>query len=399
MIEKRVLILNTSHNDLYSIKALKKMGFYVIATGGKKGLIGEQFVDEYFQMDYSEKEEILKFAETKSIDYICACCNDFGVMTASFVAEKLGLSGHDSYENTLILHHKDMFKNFAKENNIFTPPAEYFSSENTALDYIEIAEFPIIVKPTDLSAGNGVSQAENKEQAVIAIKNAFAKSRVKKIIIEPFIEGSQHGFCTFLINKKVTAVCSNNEYSFVNPYRIEIDTYPADNFDEVKDFLIGQIEKMADILNLKDGIFHLQYRMKDDKPYIIECMRRTLGNMYGVPAKKLTGIDWDYWQMAVYCGLDLSVFPKNTEQGKFCAYKTIMAKQNGYVKSIIIPKDIEKFVHDTHFLWKPENPIEDYMSEPLGFLFMEFPNMETMKNVLLNRYDEISLEYQGCKNV
>ena len=95
MTKKRALILNTSHNDLYSIKALKQMNFYVIATGGNKGLIGEQFVDEYFQMDYSKKEEILKFAETQNIDYICACCNDFGVMTASFVAEKLG----DCYRN------------------------------------------------------------------------------------------------------------------------------------------------------------------------------------------------------------------------------------------------------------------------------------------------------------
>jgi len=389
--QERVLMLATSHNDLRSIKALKRMGFYVIATGGRKGLVGEQFVDEYFQMDYSQKEEILKFAESQNIDHICACCNDFGVMTASYVAEKLGLSGHDSYENALILHRKDMFKKFARENDIFTPLAEYFSDENSALDYIKTAKYPIIVKSSDLSAGNGVSQAENKEQAVMAVKNAFAKSRIKKIVIEPFIKGSQHGFCTFLIDKKVVAVCSNNEYSFVNPYRIEIDTYPADNYDEVRSFLTEQIEKIANILNLKDGIFHLQYIMKDGKPHIIECMRRTLGNMYGIPAEKLTGIDWDYWQMAAYCDLDLSSFPRNSQQRNFCAYKTIMAKQNGYMKDITIPEDINKFVYDTHFLWKPESPITDYMSEPLGFLFMEFPDNETMKNVLLKRYDEIHM--------
>jgi biotin carboxylase len=376
------------------------MGFYVIATGGRSGLVGEQFVDEYFQIDYSQKEEILKFAETQNIDHICACCNDFGVMTASFVAEKLGLCGHDSYDNALILHRKDMFKKFAKENGIFTPAAEYFSDENAAFDYIEAAQYPIIAKATDLSAGNGILRAENKEQAVIAVKNAFEKSRVKKIVIEPFINGSQHGFCAFLLNKKVAAVCSNNEYSFVNPYRVEIDTYPADNFDDVKEFLVGQIEKMAELLSLKDGIFHLQYRMKDGKPHIIECMRRTLGNMYGVPAEKLTGINWDYWQMAVYCGLDLSDFPRSSKQENFCAYKTIMAKQNGYVKEVIIPEDINKFVYDTHFLWRPENPITDYMREPLGFLFMEFPDRKTMENILLERYDEVYLEYQhGGKNV
>lgn len=393
-MQKKVLILNTSHNDLRLILALKKTGNYVVSVGNQPGLVGEKYVDKYIRLDYSDKEKVLELAKKLKIDAICSCCNDFGVITAAYIAEQMGLPGYDTYENTLIMHHKDRFKSFSKKHDIQTPNAEYFSVEEDAINWLENTEYPIIVKPTDLSAGNGISRADIYEEAVIAIKKAFSCSRVKKIVIEPFIHGSQHGFCTFLINKKVVAVCSNNEYSFINPYRIEIDTYPADNINSVKDFLIGQIEKISEILNLNDGIFHLQYRMKDDKPYIIECMRRTLGNMYGVPAEKHTGIDWDYWQMAVYCGLNLSCFPKNSNINKFSAYKTIMAKQNGFVKKIVVPEDINKFVYDTHFLWKPEIPIANYMSEPLGFLFMEFPDMETMKNTLLDRYNDIYLEYQ-----
>jgi carbamoylphosphate synthase large subunit len=390
---KRVLILAAGHNELRMILALKQMGNYVISIGNKPDLPGQKYVDEYIQMDYSKKEEVLILAEKLNIDAICPCCNDFGVITASYVAQKLNLPGHDKYENVLTLHHKDRFKQFSEEYEILTPRAGYFSSTLEANNYASNAEYPIIVKPTDLGAGWGVGKAENAKEAKAVIENAFNASRIKKIVIEQFIDGSQHGFCTFLINNKVAACCSNNEYSFVNPYRVEIDTYPADNFDEVKDFLIRQIEKMAQILNLKDGIFHLQYRMKDKKPYIIEVMRRVLGNLYGVPAEKLTGVNWDYWEARARLGLDVSDFPENVRQDGFFAYKTIMAKQNGSVKKIIIPKEYEKYVFDTYILWNLQNPITNYMWEQVGFLFMEFSSQEEMKHILLENYNKIYLEY------
>lgn len=157
---KKVLILNTSHNDLRLILALKEMGFYVVSIGNRPGLVGEKYVNQYIQMDYSCKEEVLALSRKLNIDAICACCNDIGVITAAYVAEEMGLPGHDSYENTLIMHHKDRFKKFAREYGITTPQSEYFFEEEDAVKWLDKAEYPIIVKPTDLSAGRGVAKAD-----------------------------------------------------------------------------------------------------------------------------------------------------------------------------------------------------------------------------------------------
>jgi len=393
-MQKRVLILNTSHNDLRLILALKELGYYVIATGNQPGLIGEKFVNEYIRMDYSDKEKALELSEKLKIDAICACCNDFGVITAAYVAEKMGLPGHDTYENVLIMHHKDRFKQFAREHGIQAPHAEYFSTEAEAAAWLGNAEYPVIVKSADLSAGNGVSRADTYKESVEAIKKAFYCSRIKRIVIEPFIEGSQHACCTFLINRKVAAYCTNNEYSFVNPYRVEIDTYPAKNFESVKEILLGEAEKMASLLNLKDGIFHMQYRVKEGKPYIIEAMRRVLGNLYMIPAEKLTGINWDYWEARTHCGLDCSDFPANIKQKGFYAYRAIMSKENGTVKKIVIPALFSKYIFDECMLWQPDKPIRNYMSEPLGFLFFQFDSEKEMNDIMLNQYDDIYVELE-----
>ena len=93
---KKVMLLCASHNDLGLINALRKLGYYIYATGNIPGLIGEKYVDEYIQADYSDKKLILELAKDLQVDNICACCNDYGVYTAAYVAENLGLSGYDA---------------------------------------------------------------------------------------------------------------------------------------------------------------------------------------------------------------------------------------------------------------------------------------------------------------
>jgi biotin carboxylase len=392
---KKVLLLCASHNDLGLIKALRKLGFYIISTGNISGLMGEKYADKYIQADYSDKELILRIAKEEKINFICACCNDFGVYTAAYVAEILNLPGYDSYKTTLILHNKDKFKQFAFNHDIITPIAESFADVCKAKQRIKSISYPIIVKPTDCSAGNGIQRADNITEALIAVDSAFEKSRVCRIVIEPFITGTQHGFCTFLVNRKVVVVASNNEYSFLNPYRVEIDTFPADNYDEVKDVLIAHIEKMADILSLKDGIFHLQYIMNDGKPYIIEVMRRTIGNMYWVPAGLLNGFDWNYWEARARCGMSCDNFPKNTKQEGFYAYKSLLAKQNGIIKTIDIPKKYEKYLIDVCVLKEPGYKIIHHKSDLIGLLFFMFSSDKEMKETLIENYDDNLVEIES----
>lgn len=383
---KKVLLLCTSHNDLGLIQALRKLGYYIIATGNKENSPGEQWVDKWIKADYSNKELILQIAKDEKIDNICACCNDFGVYTAAYVAEQLGLPGYDSYDTTLTLHNKDLFKKFAEENNIISPVANAFVDSATAINAIKMLKLPVIVKPVDCSAGNGISVIEKNESIVQSVEYAFRASRAHRIVVEPFIKGSQHGFCTFLLDQKVVAYCSNNEYSFVNPYRVEIDTFPADGWEQCSQILIEQIEKIARLLKLKDGIFHLQYIYAEGKPWILEVMRRTIGNMYHVLGNAINGFFWEYWEARARCGLDCSDFPQPVKQEGFYAYKTILAQQNGIIKDIHIPEEYRKYIFASTMLLKTGDAVVNYLSQPVGFLFMMFSSKEEMKKILIDNY-------------
>ncbi len=383
---EKVLILCASHNDLGLIKALKKLNYYVIGTGNKDNLPGEKMLDKWIKADYSDKELILQISLEEKIDRICACCNDFGVYTAAYVAEKLGLPGYDSYENTLKLHNKDRFKELALALGIETPKSYKYDNVQRAYDDMSKYDFPVIVKPVDCSAGNGVNVVKDCCGYKRAIDYAMAKSRTKRIVIESFIEGTQHGFCTYLVNQKVVAVCTNDEFSIQNPYRVEIDTFPATDWNRYSDSLIEQIELIADNLKLKDGIFHLQYIVKDNTPWIIEVMRRTVGNMYHVLGNRLNNLCWEYWEAKARCGISCEDFPENHHQEGFYAYKTILATSNGIIKKINVSQEYESYTFEKYMLLSPGDEVVDCKNQPIGFLFMKFSCYEEMRSVLIDNY-------------
>ena len=391
----RVLILQAGFNEIGVILNLKKEGYYVIAIGNQPGLIGQKYVDEYYCQDYSKMEEVLEFSKLHNIDYICACGNDTAVLTAVYVAEKMNMKGYDSYESAEIIAHKHLFKRFTKKNKILSVNAEEFDDIKSALEFVEKkATYPIIVKPVDLSGGKGVSRCDNKEAAFVAIEAAFAISRKKCIVIEPFIEGTQHAFCTFLHKQKVVACCSNNEISIVNPYRVEIDTFPANNIDKYEKILIEQVEIMAQKLNLVDGIFHMQYIESNGRIYILEAMRRIIGNRYSIPASKACDFDWDYWQAMASIGKSCDGVPTRMDKKGFFAHRAIIPDRDGIIKKVHIDETLKPYIFKQIILEKNGTKIENHKAATVGIIFFQFDSMETMNEIMLREYDKIYVEME-----
>ena len=80
------------------------------------------------------------------------------------MAEKMALGGHDSYQTTLLLHQKDLFKEFAFKHQIPTPYAQSFDNQDEALKAVDNNHFPLIIKPVDLTGGKGVSIVSTQKE-------------------------------------------------------------------------------------------------------------------------------------------------------------------------------------------------------------------------------------------
>lgn len=394
-MQKKLLILNGSFCELPLIQEAKKMGYYVITTGNMPNLVGHQYADEYINADYSDKELILKIVKEKGIDRIISCANDFGVLTACYVAEKMGWPGHDSYETAVTLHHKDKFKEFVYENEIPSPHSYVFTDIETAKKHVEDVEYPIIVKANDLTGGKGIMKAENIQEAELAIENAFNRSRDKHIVIEPFIIGTQHTVVTFLVNRKIVASSSCNCYSPINPYLIQTEVLPADDIEELKPELFGIIEKIADKLQLADGIIALQYIKKPNgKPYIIETMRRCFGNQFLTVVSMESGFPWEKAEVMAETGMDCSDLECGEPKAKYCGHHGIMATRNGVLKSYTIAPSIEKHIFQKIEMLQPGDRLNDYLNERIAYIHYTYEDREEMIQAAKTFNDLIKIEFE-----
>lgn len=379
---EKVLVLNGSFCELPIIEVCRKLGYYVITTGNMPELMAHKFADEYIQADYSDYKTILKIVKEKGISHVLTCANDFGCITAAYVDEQMGWHNHDSFENSKILHHKDLFKGYIQSKNYPTPYSIVFKDIVEAYKFVnEKAEFPIIIKANDLTGGKGILKAETKEEAIYAIDNAFAKSRSKLVLIEPFVTGNQQTFVTFLHNKKVIATSSCDSYSYVNPYLIQAETLPAKDIVDVQDHLISIIEEMAKDLDLSDGIFAFQYIRNGTDIQIIEMMRRPFGNQFLQLVEMNSGFPWHYAQVVAETGGDwnfLNEIDSLNYKIRYCGHYGIMVDRNGILKSWDVPVSIKKHIIKEFVMKNIGDRIEDHMNERVAFLHFEYNSYDEM---------------------
>jgi len=374
---KNFLLAGGGYADIPLILAAKKLGYRVITSGNRPNELGHQYSDEYQPADFSQPDEILQLSKNLKIDAICACCNDFSALSVAYVAEKLSLPGHDSYEIAKLIHHKDSYRQFASQHDIPTPRAIGLTQNDGLLHKIETLSFPIIVKPIDLTGGKGVSTASNLSEAKIAIERAFHASRAKRIVVEEFVEGSRHGFSAFLRDGKVVFYFSDNEHYFKNPYLVSAASTPSIVPKDAIQKLCQQSEKMASLLSLKTGIFHVQYILHNQEPVIIEICRRAPGDLYIQLVTHATGVQYAEWIVKAAAGLDCSRLSHVEPQGFFTRH-CVMSANSGRVKDVVFDVSIQNNVVEKWMWWQKGDEITDYLTTKLGIVFLKFATMTEM---------------------
>ena len=107
---KKLMILGGSRYILPVIKAAHDLGCYVITCDYLPDNIAHKYSDEYRNISIIDKEAVLSAAEEMCIDGIMSFACDPGVITAAYVAEKMGLPSVGSYEAVQILQNKGKFR-------------------------------------------------------------------------------------------------------------------------------------------------------------------------------------------------------------------------------------------------------------------------------------------------
>ncbi|MBR3852030.1 MAG: ATP-grasp domain-containing protein [Fibrobacter sp.] len=386
-VPKKLLLLGGSHAEIPLIQAAQSLGWYVITTGNNRDGLGHPYADKNVFADFSDKEAMFALAKAEGVQAVCSGCNDFALLSTAYVCEKLGLPGHDSYATSLEIHHKDKYRALATKLGIPTPRAITVAVSGTDFareKYVDfdsaIAQltFPIIVKPVDLTGGKGIHRAANPEEARIAYKDACSRTRQDHVVVEEFVQGTNHGFSAMLVKGKVAFAFADNEQYYINKYLVSGANTPSTSCSATLAMLRDYSERIAGELSLVDGILHIQYIEKPDgTPVIIEICRRPPGDLYIKFVKYATGVDYPKTIVMAETGEDISGIADVPTQGYWLRH-CIMSDREGTVRDVTFAPEVQGNIVEK-FLWhKPGEAINDILTYKAGIVFFKFDSLEEM---------------------
>lgn len=375
----RMLVAGGGHADIPLILAAKKLGYYVITTGNRPGDLGHACADEYRLADYSLPDVMLGLARRLGVSAVCSCCNDFSALSAAYVAEAMGLPGHDKLEVVRTIHHKDLFREFSLSHGMPTPRG--FGAKDLAggMAAVRALPLPVIVKPIDLTGGKGVSKVETLHEAGSAVEKAFAASRAKRIVVEEFVSGSRHGLSLFLVDGRVVFAFADNEHYYLNPYLVAAASTPSIAPREAVDTLCAAAERYASLLGLVSGIFHMQFILREGRPLITEICRRAPGDLYIRLVEHATGVDYPSWIVKASAGLDCRGLSPVEPRGCYLRH-CVMADKTGVLRALAFDPAIEANIVDKLIWGRPGDIVSDVLTHKFGIVFLRFDSRDELRN-------------------
>ena len=297
MSKKKLMLLGGIRYLLPVIKAAHEQGYYVITADYLPDNIAHQYSDEYVNVSIIDKEAVLKVAQEKQIDGIMSFGVDPGVVSASYVQNKMGLPSFGPFESVEILQNKDRFRAFLQKHGFNVPQAKGFDSIEAAMSDIDSFPWPVIVKPTDAAGSKGVTRVDNAENLKPALEYAMNHSISGHIIVEEFIEkqGCSSDTDSMSVDGKLvfTSFCAQRfDVNATNPYTPAAYSWPSTFTQEQEEYLSSEIQRLITLLRLKTVVYNIETRIgTNGKPYIMELTPRGGGNRLCEMLRYATGVD------------------------------------------------------------------------------------------------------------
>lgn len=398
---KKLMILGGSRYALPVIEAAHQLGIYTITCDYLPDNIAHKYSDEYCNVSIIEKEKVLEAAQQLHIDGIMSFACDPGVVTAAYVAERMGLPNVGPYESVCILQNKGRFRSFLTEHGFNVPVAKSYKSIDQAMQDVNLFHWPVIVKPTDSAGSKGVTRVDNPDILEESVRYAISFSHSDEFIIEDFI--TQQGYSSdsdsFSVGGKLRFVSFNCQYfdkNAENPYTPAAYSWPSSMSKDHQEELTSEIQRLLKLLHMQTAVYNIETREgTDGKAYIMELSPRGGGNRLSECLRYATGVDMITNMVKYSVGMPMDPIEQKPYEG--CWAEIILhSNREGIFQNLWISDEITDNVVERDLWIEPGTPVGGFRgaNEAIGTLVLKFERQERIKEVLDNqsKYVKVKLK-------
>ena len=212
----KVLIVGSGgreHAIAWKVAQSKKVDKIYCAPGNA----GISEVAECVPIGAMEFDKLVAFAKEKEIDLTVIGMDDPLVGGIVDVFEKEGLRVFGPRKNAAILEGSKAFsQDLMKKYHIPTAAYETFTDPEKALEYLETAKMPIVLKADGLALGKGVLICQTLEEAKEGVKTLMMDKKFgsagDEIVIEEFMTGREVSVLSFVDGNIVKIMSSAQDH-------------------------------------------------------------------------------------------------------------------------------------------------------------------------------------------
>lgn len=383
---RRALLVGSNFSAVPLLLALKRRGFHVSVCGNRPDEPCHFHADASCDVDYSDREKLLDLVSTGGFDAVIPSGNDVAYMSATYVAQVLGLPGYDPLETATVLHNKRAFRAFTDRHDIPAPRSIMLREDGAA--ELGALRYPLLVKPADNFSGRGVIKVTSDGDIADAIAEARNSSRSADVIVEEFIEGSLHSHSAFIKDQKIVFDVFVDEYCTVYPYQVDSSHHPSLLSRGACRKMQEAMTRVVKLLGLNDGLLHTQFLSRGDDIWVVECMRRSPGDLYGSLVDQSLGIDYADLVVSLALGENFVVKPR-FDPPRLVGRHTISTDRPSVPLSFshTIPAEAVRIAQ----LKVTGKPLSVAPMDKLAILFADFSTQEQMRDIAPRFKDFISL--------
>ncbi|MDO4617616.1 MAG: phosphoribosylamine--glycine ligase [Lachnospiraceae bacterium] len=238
-----------------------------------------------------EFDRLAAFAKEKEIDLTVVGMDDPLVGGIVDVFEAEGLRVFGPRKNAAILEGSKAFsKDLMKKYNIPTAAYENFDNAEKALEYLETARMPIVLKADGLALGKGVLICNTLEEAKAGVKEIMEDKKFgtagNTMVIEEFMTGREVSVLSFVDGKTIKTMASAQDHKRAKDGDQGLNTGGMGNFSptpfytpEVDEFCQKNIfqptvDAMAAEGRPFKGVIFFGLMLTEDGPKVLEYNAR-----------------------------------------------------------------------------------------------------------------------------
>jgi len=277
-----------------SLTAARRAGYQVLAADKDPQAAGFSRADQGFVCDLIDREGIWRLAEKNSVSAIVPL-NDFGVSTAAWVAEKMGLPGISTSSAELATKKGAMRRRWL-EKGVPCPAFAIAETDFEIRQAVESIGLPCILKPASGLGGGSrgvVAVLAKKElEKAISFSRSFYPSSAT--LVESFVEAkTEHSVEVVICEGQVHIIAVSDKIKTPLPYRVDKNVlYPSRQSGDALQDLKRQVKDAVQALDLDCGAAHVELAGTADGFVLFELGARCGGG--GTPAPIIpfaTGVD------------------------------------------------------------------------------------------------------------